>query len=122
MLLCDRLLGKGLPRAGLLAGLFVVVAPTGAEATIWVMQRMVLMTTLFSLAALCLWTSAVDTGRRPGRIAALFLFVLALLSKETALTLPGLFFALDLACDPAGHADVGSLPPRAALGDSPRPS
>ncbi|MCB9832283.1 MAG: hypothetical protein H6807_07385 [Planctomycetes bacterium] len=94
--LVDRIGGERNGRAGFLAALLVLLAPTAGESVVWIMQRMVLIASALELAALLFWLRGVERDRPLARVAALFCFVLALLSKEVALTIPGLFFLLDL--------------------------
>ena len=63
-----------------------IAHPLNTEAVIYISSRSDLLTALFSLSAMILWIK-----KKP--IFALSLYALALLTKETALCLPMLFFA-----------------------------
>lgn len=103
-LLLNRLTGFRRPGLGFIAALLFVVNPIAPESIIWVLQRMVLMCTLFSLWALLFWLKGVESGRTAPRVAAMLLLVLAILSKEIGATLPACFFALDLFWAPQSMA------------------
>ncbi len=93
--LANRLTNFRRPSVGFLAALLVMLNPIEGEAVIWVLQRMVLMCAAFSLAALLCRLKGAESGRRVWRIWSLVLLGFALLSKEVAATLPGVFFLID---------------------------
>lgn len=82
-------------RVPLLAGIVFVVSPTHAEAVSWVVCRVDLLVTGCCLLALLCWARARE--RSGGwRWAAVGWFVVALGTKESALTLPLVLVAYDL--------------------------
>ncbi len=91
----NRLTNFRRPSVGFLAALLVMLNPIEGEAVIWVLQRMVLMCAAFSLAALLCRLKGAESGRRVWRVWSLILLGFALLSKEVAATLPGVFFLID---------------------------
>ncbi len=101
LFLCNRLLGDNRGWPGFFAALLFALTPINAEAVVWVMQRMVLMCMMMSGLALLCWLNGIERRSMAWRAAALLFFALALLSKEVALTLPGLFFLLDFLHAPA---------------------
>ncbi|MFT7619269.1 MAG: hypothetical protein ACI97A_002919 [Planctomycetota bacterium] len=105
--LANRLTSHKSILIGFVAALVFAINPINAEAVVWIMQRMVLCSFLFSLAGLHCWLNAVEGRGKYWRILGLGCLILSLLSKEIALTLPGLFFFLDLCYGPDG--DKGRL-------------
>ncbi len=99
-LLANRLTGFKRPMLGFIAALLFVLNPIAPESIIWILQRMVLMCTMFSLWALLFYLKGVETRRTAPRVAAFVLLALAILSKEIGATLPACFFALDLFWSP----------------------
>jgi tetratricopeptide (TPR) repeat protein len=80
--------------------------PIGTDSVAWVAQRSELMAAFFALGALALYTLAFPpVGRRDSgarrtvwlRVGSVVAFLLALLSKEGALALPGVLIIYDLA-------------------------
>jgi protein O-mannosyl-transferase len=105
-------------RSGALGALLFAVHPVHVEPVSMITYRTTLAEGLFFLAALVLEIAARDTAaprrRLALRLGALVAFVLALGSKETAVTLPAVIF---LACLLTGE-DHASLP--GAAGPRPR--
>ncbi|MBI1912670.1 MAG: tetratricopeptide repeat protein [Deltaproteobacteria bacterium] len=87
----------------LIAGLIFAVHPISAEPVSWLACVCELSYTLFSLLALYLFMlSSGDAGQTSGKrftlkALSVFSFLLAAFSKETALVLPGVLIAYDLA-------------------------
>ncbi len=85
---------------GFLLGLIFVVHPVQAYVVVYVWQRMALLSALFYLCGLAAYLS-VRTGRlqsaAAGYGACLVLFLLAMLSKECAITFPVALLLLELA-------------------------
>ncbi len=94
--LSNRLTGNRSPLIGFLAALLFAINPINAEAVVWVMQRMVLMCLIFSVCGILCWLNAAEGRSRLWRLLGILFLALALLSKEIALTLPGLFFLIDI--------------------------
>lgn len=92
-LLAWRLLALlGLPGASLAAGIFLL-HPVQVESVAWVTERKNVLSLVFALASLLAWTRFLRDGRPfPARAgtwgASLLLFVLAMLSKTTAVAVP----------------------------------
>ena len=82
--------------AGFAAALIFAVNPIDGEAVVWVLQRMVLMCTTFSLMAILAWLKGAETGSRRARGIGIVLLIMAILCKEIAATLPAVFFFIDL--------------------------
>jgi tetratricopeptide (TPR) repeat protein len=82
--LCQRL---RVPAAWL-CGLFFAVHPLTVEAVNWIIQCKTLLATGFSLASMIVFLTAYDSRRVRPYIAALALFILAMLSKTSAVTIP----------------------------------
>lgn len=99
------------------AALLFAVHPIHTEAVAWVACLPELALAVFSLAALALdarsWRAAPRLGAR-FRAASWLSCALAMASKETAVVLPVLVFALELSCGPrrgrVGHAARRALP------------
>jgi protein O-mannosyl-transferase len=96
LLLLGRI-GASVAIAALGAALFAV-HPVHVEAVANTVGRAELMAAVFMLAAAVLWTRAPRQARRPGGLLVLLaLFMFALLSKESAVVLPGLLVLIDVA-------------------------
>ncbi len=72
----------------LAAGLLFLVHPSHTEAVSWIAGRADLLATLFCLTSLVLYLSYLDKRSRLTLLLALLSFALALLSKESAVSLP----------------------------------
>jgi tetratricopeptide (TPR) repeat protein len=82
--------------ASLFASLVFALSPVATYAAGYVIQRSILMATLFSLLALLAWVKAWTSGRvGPGLLALAFYF-LSCFSKEHAVALPALLAAISL--------------------------
>lgn len=81
-------------RIGLAAGLLFLLHPSHTEAVSWISGRADLLATLFSLAALLSYISYLGRRRGVYLLLSLFSFALALLSKESAASLPFILFAV----------------------------
>lgn len=85
---------------GLMAGLFFLVHPLQTYVTLYIWQRSALMACFFYYAALLVYLG-VRTGRFRfpllGHFLCLSLFVLAMLSKENAITLPVILLLVGIA-------------------------
>ncbi|MCK6447878.1 MAG: tetratricopeptide repeat protein [Planctomycetes bacterium] len=77
------------------AGLFGL-HPLRVESVAWVSERKDVLCAFFFLATLVAWTRFVRTRRIEWRFAAVGLFVLALLAKPMAVTLPAVLLVLDV--------------------------
>ncbi len=87
-LLLWRLMRRlGVPGAWFVAAVFAV-HPTHVESATWVIGRKDLLASLFYLGCVLTWLRFVEDGRRWRYGLALLLFVLSLLSKAIAITLP----------------------------------
>lgn len=82
-----RRLGAG-PGAAFAAVLVFAVHPLNGQAVYWIPGRNELLLALFVLAAWLAWLRAADTGRRRWLAAHAAGWLLALLSKETAIVFP----------------------------------
>ena len=82
--------------AAAFAACFFAATPMAAETVAYVASRSTALASLWALASLCLALPALAAGRASGRwMAALVLFVLALLTKEEAACVPLLLLLLD---------------------------
>ena len=82
-----RHLGAG-PGAAFAAALVFAVHPLNGQAVYWIPGRNELLLAVFGLAAWLAWLRAADTGRRRWLAAHGAAWLLALLSKETAIVFP----------------------------------
>ncbi|MDD9819560.1 MAG: tetratricopeptide repeat protein [Nitrospira sp.] len=87
LLLWRLLLRLGVPGAWVVAAVFAV-HPTHVESATWVIGRKDLLASLFYLACALSYLRFAEDRRRWGYVLALPLFVLSLLSKAIAVTLP----------------------------------
>ncbi len=93
-----RVLVPPRPVVALTAGLLFAVHPVHGDAIFWLSARSDLLCTLFYLASMILYVRGRgETRRRAPTISSVLCFILALLSKEVALSLPFLLVLLDLA-------------------------
>lgn len=74
------------------AGALFALHPVHPEAVTWVSGRVDVICAVFYLSSLVLFLRLLRTRRTPYLIGSLAAFVLALLSKEMAVVLPGLLF------------------------------
>lgn len=104
------------PAAGLVGGLVFAVHPVHVEVVANVIGFAELWGALTYLAACLLFLRWRSEGFGPGRSAALaFLFAWGMLTKESAVTLPGALFLLDCYYEDFGLRDVGRLLRQRAL-------
>jgi cbb3-type cytochrome oxidase subunit 3 len=80
----------------LMAGLLFLLHPSHTEAVSWISGRADLLGTLFCLTALLAYIFYVEKPRTLYLLPSLFPFALALLSKESAVSLPFILFASEL--------------------------
>ncbi|HEX4984603.1 MAG TPA: tetratricopeptide repeat protein [Burkholderiales bacterium] len=91
-----RALAPAMPWAGLAGALLFALHPAQTEAVTYVSGRSVSLMALFYLAAAAAWMRANrEREDRPWRLASAALFGVALLVKETAVTLPAALLLLD---------------------------
>ncbi len=83
-------------RTSIAAGLIFLLLPSHTEAVSWISGRADLIATLFFLTALIFYDSYRQERYSPYLAATLTLFMLALLSKESALCLPFIIIAMEL--------------------------
>jgi tetratricopeptide (TPR) repeat protein len=81
---------------GLAAAALFAVHPLQVEVAAWASSLGILLCTLFYLGALIAYVAYVRSGRIRYYVGALALFVLALLSKTWAVSLPLVFIVIDL--------------------------
>ena len=94
VLILQRLFGAWVP--AVVTGLLFGLHPLTVEPVAWVGERKTLLATFFALAGLLSWLQYVRRGRPLWQVAAVALYVLALLSKPTVAMLPLLLLLLDL--------------------------
>jgi tetratricopeptide (TPR) repeat protein len=83
--------------AAVLAALLFAVHPMRVESVSWISERKDVLFALFYLAALLAYVSYVKDRAKRGRLAGtLILFLLSLLSKPTAVTLPVVLLLIDV--------------------------
>ena len=93
-----RVLVPPRPVVALTAGLLFAVHPVHGDAIFWLSGRSDLLCTFFYLASLILFVRGRGSGkRRAPTVLSVVSFILALLSKEVALSLPLLVILIDLA-------------------------
>jgi hypothetical protein len=81
-------------RIAFLSALFYAGIPIASEAVFWISDEAPLAT-LFSLGALLFWVGYLQSKERHLFSLAISAFVLALLSKESAIVIPIVFFLMD---------------------------
>ncbi len=79
---------EGAPRAALAATMIFLLHPAQTEAVTYICGRSTSLMAMFYLGSLVAYLRGRDTGSRPWNLLSVLLFLLACLSKETALTLP----------------------------------
>lgn len=87
---------ESMRRLGVVAGLLFLLHPSHTEAVSWISGRADLLATLFSMAALLACIFHIENGSRRYLLVSLFSFALALLSKESAASLPFIIVALGI--------------------------
>ncbi len=87
LLVWRLMLRLAVPGAWVVAAVFAV-HPLHVESAVWVIGRKDLLASLFYLACVLTYFRFVEDGRRGRYVGALVLFVLGLLSKAIAVTLP----------------------------------
>lgn len=90
-----RILAKS-ETAGFIAGLFFAVLPNHPEAVSWISGRGDALATFFYLSAFILYIVFRERGGRWRLAASLGTFLLALFSKELAITLPAVLIAYEM--------------------------
>lgn len=103
------LLGEFIPVAGaLVGGLFFAVHPVHVEAVSNIVGMSELLSSFFFLLA-CLLVARSRERMGPGRVSGVLgLFLLAFLTKESAVTLPGVILLLDSSKEDLRLRDLGS--------------
>jgi len=98
-LLAKRLLAKGLGRAGtlgaLIAALLFAVHPLHVESVVWVSERKDVLSAFFFFLSILFYIRYTEKGRKGLYGLTLLAFILALLSKPMAVTLPVVLLILD---------------------------
>lgn len=89
-----RRITSSMTQAAIVATLFAV-HPINTETVAWVSARKDLLSTFFSLSSILLYLGYREQGKRTTLAGCLLLFLLALLSKGTALMLPGILLLID---------------------------
>jgi tetratricopeptide (TPR) repeat protein len=84
------------PRAVVFACLFFAINPLKVEPVVWVTGRKDLLSSFFCLLSLNSHALWVKSREKEHLYCSFVLFVLALLSKGTAMAMPFLYFAVDL--------------------------
>jgi len=93
--LTEKLSGNKL--TALLVSILFAVHPMHVESVAWVSERKDVLYTMFYLSSLLIYNKYLTTGFKAGNYwICLLLFVLSLLSKSAAITLPVLLIAIDL--------------------------
>jgi hypothetical protein len=106
--ICFYILKKRWP--ALFAGALFAVHPVQVEAAYWISARFDLICTLFCLASIMAYLVGRQGGRKPWIYLSVLAALLALLSKEMALTLPLIFIAIELLVPLSPHAHSISRP------------
>ena len=99
-----------------LTALLFLLHPLRVESVAWVAERKDVLCGLFYLASLLAFTRRLDTGSVRALGGSLFLFVLALLSKVMAITLPAVLVLLLVARREPLRPRIRELLPFCALG------
>jgi tetratricopeptide (TPR) repeat protein len=94
ILLCYQLFGN--PWVAALTGLLFGLHPLTVEPIAWVMERKTVLAAFFAFAALCAYVRYTHSRRPAGWfVAALFFYLLSLLSKPTSTPLPLILLLID---------------------------
>ena len=99
-----------------LAALLFLLHPLRVESVAWVAERKDVLCAFFYLASLLAYTRRLDTGSTRALGTSLLLFVLALLSKVMAITLPAVLVLLLVARRERLRPRIPELVPFAVLG------
>ncbi len=83
-------------RAAFWTAMIFAVHPLQCESVAWIMGRKDLLATMFSLISTAFWISETEKENFRNFLASLAFFVLAVLSKPTAIVLPGILFLVAL--------------------------
>jgi len=98
-ILAKRLLTKGLGQGNtlgaLIAALLFAVHPLHVESVVWVSERKDVLSAFFFFLSILLYIRYTEKGRMGLYCLTLLAFILALLSKPMAVTLPVVLFILD---------------------------
>src|SRR5262249_30888560 len=78
------------------AALVFALHPLRVESVVWITERRDVLSLLFYLATVMAWLRSVRSGQARWYWASVALFLCALLSKATAMTLPAVLLLLDL--------------------------
>jgi len=105
ILLLYVLFGQAVPAA--LVGLLFGVHPLSVEPVAWVAERKGLLAAFFALCSLMAYMHFTRAGSRKWLWASLVIFILAVLSKPTAIVLPAMMLLLDFW--PLGRLRLASL-------------
>lgn len=98
-------------QAALFAGLLFAVHPVHSEAVTYLSGRSAALMTFFYLAALWVYARSLAPGRSRLRYLSLLLFMLAVLSKESAMLFPLGLLAWEWACRTPWHVILKRLWP-----------
>ncbi len=91
--LAGRLLGR--PRAAMMAALLFAAHPVQTEAVAYISGRRDLLSALFVFLGVLAFLGRRNQGHRRGVVAIMICFLMGLLSKEMAITLPLILLAYD---------------------------
>ena len=81
--------------AGLVAAVLFVLHPQHVEVVAWVSERKELLCTLFAIGSVLAYLEYGVSARRCWLLASFFIFLLALMAKPMAVTLPAVLLMLD---------------------------
>ena len=81
--------------AGLIAAVLFVLHPQHVEVVAWVSERKELLSTLFVIGAVLAYLEYGVRSKRSWLLASFFIFLLALMTKPMAVTLPVVWMVLD---------------------------
>jgi hypothetical protein len=81
---------------GLAAGVLFAIYPIHAESVAWIIGRVDVLCTLFYLTSLCLYIHSRKTGSRLSIAISLASFMIALICKEMAVTLPAVIASAEI--------------------------
>lgn len=98
--------------AAFAAGLLFAVHPVHTEAVAWISGRNEMLAAVFMLTSFSFYLRYTEDSRNRSLALSLLLFFLALLSKETAVTLPVVVMLYELICEkgPAGKRMLRPAP------------
>lgn len=109
----SELAGRNIFPASLMSGILFCVHPQHAESVIWVAERKDLLSALFYLLALVFYIYQRISAASKKKLLPFVFFILAVMSKSMAITLPAVLILLDFTLLGRRGERSGELPSKA---------